>query len=316
MTNYKPADPSLNPRFAGIRTFMRLPYKQTVENVDFAIVGVPFDNAASYRSGARYGPEAIRSASPLVRTYSYQHQMNIFDYISGVDYGDVAVIPGDIHATYKQIETTLAPLCQNGIIPIVMGGDHSITLGELRAVYKKYGKLALLQFDSHADVGDVHLGQKYTHGTPFRRAVEEGLIDPAHSIQIGMRGSLDGPEEIEDAKALGFQVIPTDELFSIGIPELIQIIKRRVKDQPVFMTFDIDFLDPAFAPGTGTPEVGGVLSREALQIMRALTNIQFVGFDLVEVLPRYDHSEITASLAANMMFEMIALIAVQQRNRE
>jgi len=312
MANYRPIDPSRNPRFAGIRTFMRLPNKTKLENADFAIVGVPFDNAASYRSGARYGPEAIRSASPLVRTYSYQHQINLFDYVSGIDYGDVAVIPGDIHETYRQISTTLAPIYEAGVIPIVMGGDHSITLGELRAASKTYGKLALLQFDSHADVGDIHLGQKYTHGTPFRRAVEEKLIDPAHSIQIGMRGSLDGPEEIDDAKDLGFQVITTDELLSMEQSELIAAIKNRVKDMPVFMTFDIDFIDPAFAPGTGTPEVGGVLSREALQIMRKLTNINFVGFDLVEVLPLYDTGEITASLAANIMFEMIALIALER----
>ncbi|MGM8363870.1 agmatinase [Virgibacillus sp. W0181] len=313
MTNFRPVDPSLNPRFAGIRTFMRLPYNKSMENVDVAILGVPFDNAASYRPGARYGPEAIRSASPLVRTYSYQHQIHLFEYVSGIDYGDVPVIPGDIHETYNRIERTLTPLFEAGITPIVMGGDHSITLGELRAANKIHGKLALLQFDSHADVGDVHLGQKYTHGTPFRRAVEEGLIDPDYSIQIGMRGSLDGPEEIEEAKELGFQVITADELFSMELNDLISTIKNRVKDTPVFMTFDIDFIDPAFAPGTGTPEVGGVLSREALQMMRGLTDIHFVGFDLVEVLPLYDKGEITTSLAANLMFEMIALIAVHKR---
>ncbi|MGM8213650.1 agmatinase [Virgibacillus sp. W0430] len=313
MKKYRPIDPTLNPRFTGIRTFMRLPYKQETQNVDFAIVGVPFDNAASYRPGARYGPEAIRSASPLVRTYSPYHQINVFDYVSGVDFGDVPVLPGDIQETYKKIEEVIYPLCQAKVIPIVLGGDHSITLGELRAINRTYGKVAIVQFDSHTDVGDVHLGQKYTHGTPFRRAVEEGLIDPEYSIQIGMRGSLDGPEEIDDSKELGFQVISADEFYAMGIADVIKEIKNRVNDKPVFMTFDIDFIDPAFAPGTGTPEVGGVLSREALQLIRGLTDIQFVGFDLVEVLPKYDHSEITSSLASNIIFEMIALLAVKNR---
>lgn len=315
MTNkFKPVDPTLNPRFAGVRTFMRLPFESNLVDVDFAVVGVPFDTAASFRSGARFGPEAIRSVSPLVRTYSYEHQIHLFDHLSGIDYGDVPVIPGDIHETYKQIEELLTPLLDANVIPIVMGGDHSITLAELRAVAKRHGPVALLQFDSHADVGDIHLGMKYTHGTPFRRAIEEGLIDTSQSIQVGLRGSLDGPEEIDDAIDLGFQVIRSVELIEMGIPKLIDTIKQRVGDAPVFLTFDIDFVDPAFAPGTGTPEIGGVMSREALQIMRGLTGIDFVGFDVVEVLPMLDHSDITASLAANIMFEMIALLAVQKQN--
>lgn len=310
---HQPVDPSLNPRFAGVRTFMRLPYEQNLSSVDFAVIGVPFDTAASFRSGTRFGPEAIRSASPLVRTYSYEHQIDLFEYVSGIDYGDVPIIPGDIHETYKQIETNITTLLEANVIPIVMGGDHSITLGELRAIAKKHGPVSLLQFDSHTDVGDIHLGMKYTHGTPFRRAIEEELIDPTTSIQVGLRGSLDGPEEIDDAIDLGFQVIRAEELFAMGIPTLIKTIKNRIGTSPVFLTFDIDFVDPAFAPGTGTPEVGGVMSREALQILRGLTNMNFVGFDVVEVLPMHDHSNITASLAANIMFEMIALLAVRKR---
>ena len=312
---YQPVNPAQNPRFAGIRTFMRLPYERNVENIDFAIVGVPFDTAASFRAGTRFGPEAIRNVSPLIRTYSYEHQIDIFKYIRGIDYGDVPVIPGDIKETYKRIEDELTPLIEKNITPIVLGGDHSITLAELRAIAKKYGPVSLLQFDSHTDVGDIHLGLKYTHGTPFKRAVEEGLIDPSHSIQIGMRGSLDGREEIDDAIELGFQVIRSVELFELGIEKLVKVIKQRVKDKPVFLTFDIDFVDPAFAPGTGTPEIGGVTSREALQILRGLTDIHFVGFDVVEVLPLYDHGNITAMLAANVVFEMIALLAVASRAR-
>lgn len=311
---YQPVDPTNNPRFAGIRTFMRLPFAKTFNHVDFAIVGVPFDTAASFRAGTRFGPEAIRSASPLIRTYSYEHKIDLFEHLNGVDYGDVPVIPGDIQETYKRIEEELTPLIEQNIIPIVLGGDHSITLAELRAIAKKHGPISLLQFDSHSDVGDSHLGMKYTHGTPFKRAVEEGLIDPNHSIQIGMRGSLDGPEEIDDAIELGFQVIRSVELFDMGINQLVETAKQRVQNKPVFLTFDIDFVDPAFAPGTGTPEIGGVSSREALQIVRSLTGINFVGFDVVEVLPMYDHGNITASLAANIVFEMIALLAVQSRS--
>lgn len=312
---HQPVDPAFNPRFAGVRTFMRLPYEQKLSDVDFAIVGIPFDTAASFRAGTRFGPEAIRSASPLVRTYSYEHQIHLFDYVSGIDYGDVPVIPGNIQETYKQIAHTITTLLSANVFPIAIGGDHSITLGELRAVAKKHGPVALLQFDSHADVGDIHLGMKYTHGTPFKRATEEGLIDTSRSIQVGLRGSLDGPEEIDDAIDLGFQVIRSVELFELGIPKLIQTIKERVGNAPVFLTFDIDFVDPAYAPGTGTPEIGGVMSREALQIMRGLTDIHFVGFDVVEVLPMHDHSNITAMLAANIMFEMIALLAIQKRNQ-
>lgn len=312
MHQFQPVNPAQNPRFAGIRTFMRLPYERDMDklDVDFAIVGVPFDTAASFRAGTRFGPEAIRNVSPLIRTYSYEHQIDIYQYIRGVDFGDVPVIPGDIQETYQRIESELTPLIEKNIIPIVLGGDHSITLGELRAVAKKHGPVALLQFDSHTDVADIHLGLKYTHATPFKRAIEEGLIDPKHSIQIGMRGSLDGPEEIDDALDLGFQVVRSVELFELGIEKLIEMIKSRVKDKPVFLTFDIDFVDPAFAPGTGTPEIGGVTSREALQILRGLTDINFVGFDVVEVLPLYDHGNITAMLAANVVFEMIALLAV------
>lgn len=312
MHQFQPVNPAQNPRFAGIRTFMRLPYERDMDklDVDFAIVGVPFDTAASFRAGTRFGPEAIRNVSPLIRTYSYEHQIDIYQYIRGVDFGDVPVIPGDIQETYQRIENELTPLIEKNIVPIVLGGDHSITLGELRAVAKKHGPVALLQFDSHTDVADIHLGLKYTHATPFKRAIEEGLIDPKHSIQIGMRGSLDGPEEIDDALDLGFQVVRSVELFELGIEKLIEMIKSRVKDKPVFLTFDIDFVDPAFAPGTGTPEIGGVTSREALQILRGLTDINFVGFDVVEVLPLYDHGNITAMLAANVVFEMIALLAV------
>ncbi|MDQ0891779.1 agmatinase [Paenibacillus sp. V4I9] len=316
MIKYKPDASFKQPRFSGITTFMRLPHVQTLEEIDFLVAGVPFDTGQTFRTGARFGPKAIRESSVLTRTFSPYHQLNLFDYVSGVDYGDISVIPGFIKETYDKMVEELTPIYEKGIVPIIIGGDHSITLGELRAAAKTYGPLALLQFDSHCDTWDTYFGQKYTHGTPFRRAVEEGLIDTAHSIQIGIRGSLNHPNDVQDAKDLGFQVVTTEELVEMGTDKIVSMIRERVQDRPVFMTFDIDFIDPAFAPGTGTPEVGGVMSREALAILRRLNEIRFIGFDLVETLPAYDHDQITSALAANLIFEMISLIALQKRKEQ
>ncbi|RWR06943.1 agmatinase [Siminovitchia fortis] len=307
-------DPTFKePRFSGISTFMRLPHVKTTEDVDVAVVGVPFDTGQTFRTGARLGPQAIRNFSSLVRCSSNHHKINIFDYISAVDYGDIPVVPGFIQETYENMVDVLAPMYQKGIVPIVMGGDHSITLGELRAAAKTYGPVSLLHFDAHTDTVDSYFGQRYTHGTPFRRAVEEGLIDPASSIQIGMRGSMNSVNEYDDSRELGFEVITTDELLEMGIPALISAIKNRVKGHNVFLSFDVDFIDPAFAPGTGTPEVGGIYPREAFQILRQLTDIPFLGFDVVEVLPAYDHADITSALAANIMFEMMCLAALNKK---
>ncbi|RST77616.1 agmatinase [Siminovitchia acidinfaciens] len=313
MVKYK-QDPTFSqPRFSGISTYMRLPHVKTLDDVDVAVVGVPFDTGQTFRTGARLGPQAIRNFSSLVRCASDYHKINIFDYISAVDYGDVPVVPGFIQETYKNMVDVLAPMYQKGIVPIVMGGDHSITLGELRAAAQTYGPVSLLHFDAHTDTVDSYFGQKYTHGTPFRRAVEEGLIDPTRSIQVGMRGPVNSLDEYDESRELGFEVITTDELVEMGIPSLISAIKNRVQGQRVFLSFDVDFIDPAFAPGTGTPEVNGVYPREAFQILRQLTDISFIGFDVVEVLPAYDHGEITSALAANVMFEMMCLAALNKK---
>lgn len=307
-------DPTFKePRFSGISTFMRLPHIKTLDDVDVAIVGVPFDTGQTFRTGARFGPRAIRNFSSLVRCSSNYHKINIFDYVSAIDYGDIPVVPGFIQETYDNMVEVLTPMYQNGIVPIVMGGDHSITLGELRAAVKAYGPVSLLHFDAHTDTVDSYFGQKYTHGTPFRRAVEEGLIDPSKSIQIGMRGSMNSVDDYEESRDLGFKVITTEELVEMGIPSLISTIKNRVMDKQVFLSFDVDFIDPAFAPGTGTPEVGGIYPRESFQILRKLTEIQFIGFDVVEVLPSYDHADITSALAANVMFEMMCLAALNKK---
>ncbi|MEC0343068.1 agmatinase [Peribacillus frigoritolerans] len=316
MMKYQPKDSFKSPRFCGVRTFMRLPFVEQIdEDMDFVITGIPFDSGQSFRTGARFGPEAIRDFSILLRPYNPEQDINIFDYISGIDYGDVPIIPGYISETYKKIEEELTPVIEKGVIPISLGGDHSITLGELRAIVKKHGPVALLQFDAHSDTWDSYFDQKYNHGTVFRRAIEEGLIDVSRSLQIGMRGGLYGPEDLQDARDLGLEVYTTNDYKRIGVEKMLRVIHERVANGPVFLSFDIDFLDPVYAPGTGTPEVSGASIDDALALVRGLTNIDFVGFDLVEVLPSYDHGQITAAAAANIVYEFITLIALAKKGK-
>lgn len=314
MTKYQPPSASKSPRFAGIKTFMRLPYVKTTEDVDFAIIGAPFDTGASYKSGARFGPTAIREASTLMRNYSMNLDVNIFDHLSGIDFGDVNVTPGYIHESYKQIEEGIQPFIDAGAVPIVMGGDHSITLAELRAVAKKHGPVALVHFDSHLDTWDNYWGMKYTHGTPFRRACEEGLIDTAHSIQVGIRGSQYGPEDVQGSIDLGFDVLTANELHKIGIEAAVERIQKRVGDAKVFLSFDIDFVDPSMAPGTGTIEVGGFTGFETMTLIQGLKDVNIIAMDLVEVLPTIDPSGMTAYMAANVMHEVISILALQRKN--
>jgi len=313
MKGYRPVDPTKSPRFAGIKTFMRLPHLKMTEGVDFAIVGVPFDTGASYRVGARFGPEAIRNISTLLRHHNQVLDVSIFDHCSGVDYGDLPVNPGYIEDSYKMIEEGLLQILEGGVIPILLGGDHSVTLPELRAMAKKHGPVALIHFDSHSDTGKKRFGRKYTHGTPFRRAIEEELILVNHSIQVGMRGSTYSSDSLIDARSLGFKLVTSNEGQEMGIKNLTRQIHKRVGDANAFVSFDIDFVDPAYAPGTGTPEVGGFSSRETLQLIRGLKGLNLMGFDLVEVLPQYDPSQITALLAANIVYEFISLIALKKK---
>ena len=314
MSNYQPPSASASPRFCNMGNFMRLPKAETAEGLDFGIIGIPFDTAASFRPGARFGPNGVRNISAMIKPNNVAMGVNIMESLKGADMGDVPVIPDYIHETYAAIEAVLTDVLGCDAVPISIGGDHAITLGELRAIYKKHGKVALIHFDSHLDLCDTVFGQKYNHGTPFRRALEEGLIDPSHSIQIGMRGSLYDPDDFKIAADLGFQVIPGDELHKMTPIELIKAIKERVGDMKVFLTFDIDFIDPAYAPGTGTPEVGGFTSYEALEYIRGLKELNFVGFDVVEVAPPYDHSEITAYMAANLIFEFMSILAYQKKH--
>jgi agmatinase len=315
MTRYEPADSFVTPRFSGVRTFMRLPNTQDLENSDVAIVGAPFDTGATFRAGARFGPEGIRSVSHLLRRYNPSLDVVIFDHLSAIDYGDVPVVPGYIEASYESIREGLEPIHRAGVVPIVLGGDHSIALPELRAAAAVHGPLALVQFDSHPDTWDAYFGQKHTHGTPFRRAVEEGLLDPSRSIQVGMRGSIYDQGDWNDAREMGFDLVPTDAVRKLGIEQTISRIRERVGDAKVYASFDVDFVDPAFAPGTGTPEIGGFTSREAQEFVRGLVGLDLIGCDVVEVYPAYDPAQITALLAANVAHEFLSLIAARRKNR-
>jgi agmatinase len=307
---YMPADAFRNPRFSGVRTYMRLPHVTDLAGVDLAVLGLPFDTATSFRSGARFGPEAIRSASALLRPYNPEQQVDIFAHLSAVDAGDLALAPGDTEATYALAEEGLAPIVAAGVFPVVLGGDHAITLAELRALSRRHGPLALVHLDAHGDTWHEYFGQRYFHGTTFRRAAEEGVIEPSASVQAGMRGSLYGPEDITAARELGFTVLSTRELRELGPVAFGELVRRTAGGRPAFLSFDVDFCDPAFAPGTGTPEIGGPSTSEALEFVRALHGIALAGCDVVEVAPAYDSpGQPTALLGATIAWEAISLHA-------
>jgi agmatinase len=308
---FRPIDAKIVPRFAGVRTFMRLPHATDLEGVDAAAVGIPFDTATSFRAGARFGPEQIRSASTLLRPYHPVLDVDVVEALAVVDYGDLPVAPGDTEGTYRRIEEGLAPLVDAGVFPLVLGGDHSITLPELRSLARRHGPMALVHLDSHTDTWEAYYDQRYFHGTTFKRAAEEGLIEPAASVQAGMRGSLYGKSDLAEARGLGFTVVPSEELRELGPEGYARTVRERVGDLPVFFSFDIDFLDPAFAPGTGTPEIAGFSTAEAVALLRALRGIRLVGCDVVEVSPPYDGpGQPTALAAANIALDLLALHAL------
>ena len=309
---YGPPDASVQPRFTGPRTFMRLPHVTSTEDVDVALIGVPTDDAVSFRSGARFGPEAVRSASALLRPYNPLLKVDPTERLSLVDGGDTPTVPGYHEETLVRIDRHLAPVHEAGVIPVCVGGDHSMALAELRAAARVHGPLALVHLDAHADVWEQYYGARYFHGTVFKRAVEEGLVDPHRSVQAGMRGTLYGADDEEASAALGYDALTWAELETLTPQEYGDRVRARVGDAPAFLSFDVDFVDPAFAPGTGTPEVGGPTSSQALAYLRALTGIDFRAFDVVEVSPPYDPSGITAWLAASVCHEMISLAALRR----
>jgi agmatinase len=309
---YRPLDAQVIPRFAGIRTYMRAPHVTDLAGVDAVVYGIPFDTATSYRSGARFGPEAIRSASSLLRPWHPPLGVDVFAGRSVADLGDLAVTPGNAERTAAQISEGLGRLLAAGVTPIVLGGDHSIVLGELRAHAERAGEpLGLVLLDAHSDTWDQYYGERYFHGTPFRRALEEGLLAPDRSFLAGMRGSLYADSDLGDAREMGFEIVTTDELRALTPEEYGRRVRERVGSGPVYFSFDIDVIDPAFAPATGTPEVAGLLPHEALAFIRSLAGLRFAGFDVVEVSPPYDDAgQITALLAANVAYEFLALTAV------
>jgi len=310
----RPLDARILPRFSGVRTFARLPHAGGLDGVDVAVVGLPFDTATTFRPGARFGPEAIRSASSLLRPYHPVWDVDVIEALAIVDRGDAPVSPGDTVGTYRQVEDELTQIVNAGVFPLCLGGDHSVTLAELRVLAGRHGPLAVLQFDSHTDTWDEYFGQKYFHGTTFLRAVEEGVIDASSSIQAGMRGTVYGPNDLQEARGLGFTVLPAEELRSLGPERFGDLARERVGERPVFVSFDVDFLDPAFAPGTGTPEIGGFSTAEALAFLRALRGVRLAGADVVEVAPAYDGpGQQTALAAANVAWELLALYAVSRR---
>lgn len=307
---YRPLDARVIPRFAGIRTFMRLPHETGTEGVDVAAVGIPFDTGTSFRPGPRFGPEAIRAASALLRPFHPGYGIDLLERLGVVDHGDVSVAPGDTPGSLARIEEGLAPLVEAGVTTLGLGGDHTITLAELRAHARRRGPLALVQLDAHADTWDEYFGMKEFHGTTFRRAAEEGLVEPAASVQAGMRGSLYEAADYELSRELGYTLVTAEELRALGPQGYGELVRERVGDRQVFLSFDVDFLDPAYAPGTGTPEVGGFTTAEAIAFLRALRGIRLVAADVVEVSPSYDGpGQITALAAANVLWELLALRA-------
>lgn len=312
MPRYGPPDALEIPRYSGVRTFMRVPHVRELADVDVAVIGIPTDDAVSYRSGARFGPEAIRSASALLRRYNPLLRVDVAERLSIVDWGDAPTVPGYVVESLERTRLALEEVARAGVVTLCLGGDHTVLLAELRALAAVHGPLGLVQLDSHHDLWDEYFGQKVFHGSVVRRAVDEGLIDPARSIQAGLRGSLYGPDDAAMPASFGIDALSYEELAAIGPAGFSTRVRERAGNGPCFLSFDIDFVDPAFAPGTGTPEVGGPSSRDALLYVRSLAGLDFRGFDCVEVSPAYDPSGITALVAANACFEMLSLLALRR----
>jgi agmatinase len=311
MTMYEPWDAFEAPRFTGPRTFARLPHVKDLDGVAAAVFGMPWDGGTSFRSGARFGPEGVRSASGMIRTYNPVQKVQVFGALSTIDYGDSPTVPGYIEDTLDRITAFVRPLAEANIPSVGIGGDHSVTLGELRAYAAVHGPLGLLHLDSHTDLWDSYNGRPYSHGTMFRRALEEGVIDPARVLQAGIRGPLYGEDDEGIPGQLGVRTIPWVELVQMSPAELAAAARERLDGRPAFLSLDVDFVDAAFCPGTGTPEVGGPTSFQALSYLRGLAGLPFIAYDVVEVAPAYDGpGQVTALFAANAAFEMLSLIAL------
>ncbi|MEU7003195.1 agmatinase [Nonomuraea sp. NPDC046570] len=306
-----PVDSSRVPRYAGPATFARLPRLDEVGTAEVAVLGVPFDSGVSYRPGARFGGNAIREASRLLRPYNPAQDASPFALAQVADAGDVAANPFNIGEAIDTVQAAATGLLDTGARLMTLGGDHTIALPLLRAVAAKHGPVALLHFDAHLDTWDTYFGAEYTHGTPFRRAVEEGILDTSALCHVGTRGPLYGRRDLTDDERMGFGILTSADVMRAGVDEVAQRLRERVGDRPLYISIDIDVLDPAHAPGTGTPEAGGLTSRELLEILRGLASCELVSADLVEVAPAYDHAEITSVAAAHLAYELTTIMARQ-----
>ena len=308
-TNPEPIDASVVPRFAGLASFMRLPYEPDPRKLDIALVGVPWDGGTTNRAGARHGPREIRNMSSFMRRVHHVSRIAPYELCRVGDVGDAPVNPIDLQDSLKRIQQFFEGIVHAGVTPISAGGDHLVTLPILRAVARER-PVGLIQFDSHSDTNDRYFGDNpYTHGTPFRRAIEEGLIDPRRSIQVGIRGSLYDPGDLDYAEQAGIRIVTIEEFFDIGVDAVTEEIRRVAGGGPVYVSFDVDSLDPVYAPGTGTPEIGGFSTHEAQRMIRGLRGLEIAGADVVEVSPPFDPSGNTALVGATMIFELLCVIA-------
>jgi agmatinase len=306
-----PRDPFVSPRFGQIATFMLLPVAESFAGLDVALLGIPYDGGTSYRTGARFGPRAVREQSSLIRPWHPVLKVHPFERLRVADCGDVDVVPISIERTYEAVEHRIDAVHAAGARPLCVGGDHSITLPILRSLARRHGPLGVVHFDAHPDTWDEYFGSKFFHGTPFRRAIEEGAVDPRRMIQVGIRGPLYGPEDFAFHDQTGIEVVRIETVKERGVAWVAERF-ARLAGGPLYCSFDIDAVDPAYAPGTGTPEVGGLTSYEALALVRALAGQALVGADVVEVSPLYDGAgQVTALLAANLMFELVSLFALR-----
>ena len=296
------------PRFAGIATMMRLPLATSAAGLDAAFIGVPMDIGTSNRSGTRFGPRQIRAESVMLRPYNMATGAAPFERMQVADLGDIATNPYSLEKSIGLIEAGIAGVLAQGCVPLTLGGDHTLTYPVLRAMAAKHGKVGLIHVDAHADVNDTMFGERIAHGTPFRRAVEDGAVDPRRAVQIGLRGTGYAPDDFDWQKGLGFRVVPAEDCWHRSLSPLMEEVRGMLGEGPVYLSFDIDSLDPSVAPGTGTPEIGGLTTIQALEIIRGCKGLNLAGCDLVEVAPSYDTTGTTALIGANLLYEMLCVL--------
>lgn len=314
MTNNQPLGGNDMPRFAGPATMMRLPSAVNAKGLDAAFVGVPMDIGTSHRSGTRFGPRQIRAESAMLRPYNMATRVSPFDAMQIADLGDIAINTFNLERSVEIIEQGIDDIAKHDCVPMTMGGDHTLTLPVLRAMAKKHGPVGLVHVDAHADINEHMFGEAVAHGTPFRRAVEEGLLDTQRVVQIGLRGTGYADDDFDWPRQQGFRVVQAEECWHQSLSPLMAEVRDQIGDGPVYLSFDIDSLDPAYAPGTGTLEIGGLTTVQGLEIIRGMKGLNIVGADLVEVSPPYDMAGTTALIAANLLFEMLCVLPKVKSN--